>query len=117
VGAVTLPLATTTITIRRPPASDDGADPYDAKGAAVTVATGVRAVFSSPAGRELGPTGSAEAVDWRLLADPCDLRHYDTVVDETTAKPYGVVWAKARTDGDGGLDHVVAGVDEIEGAA
>ncbi len=83
----------------------------------------MRATFSSPGGGaqigggENGPTGSQEVVGWDLLADPCDLRHIDTVVDETTGREYAVSWAKARPDPDGDLDHVVAGVDEVEGGA
>ncbi len=121
---MTLPIATTTIKILRPPASDAGVDPYDpGKGALGTIASGVRAVFSKPSGGttvgggEHGPTGSQEAVGWTLLADPCDLRHIDTVVDETTTQEYAVAWAKARQDPDGNLDHVVAGVDEVRGGA
>ncbi len=121
---MTLPIATTSITIKRPPAADDGVDPYDpGKGAMTTVATGVRAAFVSPSGGtavgggEHGATGSQELVGWQLLADPCDLRHYDTVVDETTTQQYAVAWAKSRPDPDGDLDHVVAGVDEVRGAA
>ncbi len=118
-----LPLATTTIRILRPPEADDGADPYDAKSPPDTIVTGVRAAFVAPSGGasigggERGITGSQEVVGWRLLADPCDLRHYDTVVDETTDQQYSVAWAKPRPDPDGDLDHVVAGVDEVQGAA
>jgi hypothetical protein len=120
---VALPIATTTIAIKRPPAADDGKDPYDAKAPMTTVASGVRAAFVSPSGGasigggENGITGSQEVVGWQLLADPCDLQHYDTVVDETTTQQYSVAWAKARPDPDGDLDHVVAGVDEVRGAA
>jgi len=120
---VTIPLATHAITIKRPPASDDGKDPYDVKAPMTTVDTGVRAVFSAPGGGaslgagEHGDTGSQEAVQWQLLADPCDLRHTDTVYDEATGQPYAVAWAKARPDPDGDLDHVVAGVNEVRGAA
>lgn len=118
-----IPIATTTVTIKRPPAADDGKDPYDAKAAMTTVATGVRAAFVSPSGGasigggENGITGSQEVVGWQLLADPCDLQHYDTVVDETTTQQFSVAWAKSRPDPDGDLDHVVAGVDEVRGAA
>lgn len=117
---MTIPLATTTITIKRPPASADGTDPYEGSAALDTVATGIRATFSSPGGL-VGSAGRAtesqEVVDWRLLADPCDLQHYDTVVDDTTGAEFGVIWARARVDpDDGDLDHVVAGVDEIDGA-
>jgi hypothetical protein len=120
---VTIPVSTTTIAIKRPPAADDGKDPYDAKSALDTIATGVRAAFVSPSGGasigggENGITGSQEVVGWQLLADPCDLRHYDTVVNETTTQQFSVAWAKSRPDPDGNLDHVVAGVDEVQGAA
>lgn len=111
-------LASTTITIKRSPAADDAKDAYDVPTAGLTtVVTGVRALFASPSGAEHGETGSLEAVDWRLLADPCDLRHKDTVVDETTEQSYGVVWAKSRPGVGTDLAHVVAGVNEVEGAA
>ncbi len=117
--AVSIPLSSTTITIKRAPADLDGTDPYDPPSIDVddldTVETGVRALFASPSGTELGPAGSQESVDWKLLADPCDLQHADTVVDDTTGRLYGVVWAKPRPDED--LAHVVAGVNEVEGAA
>lgn len=120
---MTIPISSTLITVKRPPPADDGADPYDAKSPMTTVASGVRALFSSPSGGaslgggEFGDTGSQEAVQWTLLADPCDLRHYDTVYDEATGQPYAVAWAKARTDPDHELDHVVAGVNEVKGAS
>ncbi len=115
---MTLANADTTITIKRPPAADAAKDAYDVPTAALaTVATGVRALFTSPAGAEHGATESAEAVDWRLLADPCDLRHTDTVIDETTTRTFGVVWARARRGVGADLAHVVAGVNEVEGAA
>ena len=115
---MTLANADTTITIKRAPAADATKDAYDVPTAPLdTVATGVRAVFTSPSGAEHGATGSAEAVDWRLLADPCDLRHTDTVIDETTTRSYGVVWARARPGTGADLAHVVAGVNEVAGAA
>ena len=119
-----IPIATTTITIKRPPEADNNRDPYDPpSGPLATVTTGVRAAFTTPAGSaalgggEHGPTGSQEAVGWRLAADPCDLRHIDTVVDETTNQEYGVTWAKLRSDPDGDLDHVIADVVEVKGAS
>jgi hypothetical protein len=121
---MTLPLSTTTITVKRVPAADAGKDPYDSdKSPMDTVVAGVRAAFVSPSGGsaigggENGPTGSQEVVGWSLLADPCDLRHSDTVVDDTTGQEFAVAWAKARPDPDGDLDHVVVGVDEVRGAA
>jgi hypothetical protein len=110
--------AETTITIKRRGATDAAADPYDVPTSALTtVATGVPALFTSPAGAEHGAAGSAEAVDWRLLADPCDLRHIDTVVDEVTTRTYAVVWTRARRGVGTDLAHVVAGVNEVKGAA
>ena len=120
---MTIPLATTTITVKRPPPADDGADPYDAKSPMVIVVSGVRALFSSPSGGasigggEHGDTGSQESVGWHLLVDPCDLRHTDTVYDDTTGRAYAVAWAKARVDPDVELNHFVAGVNEVQGAA
>ena len=115
---VSITVATTTITILRPPEADDAADPYDEPTSPLeTVATGVPATFSSPSGSENGATGSQEDIEWRLLADPCDLQHHDTVVDDTTAERYGVTWTHARPDPDGDLAHVVAGVTRVVGAS
>ena len=113
---MTVPEARTTITVERP--GDVGTDPTDAPVLPpVTVATGVPAVLASPRTAEEGDVGSQETVTWRLLADPCDLTHIDTVVDETTTLRYAVVSGVVRRDVGGELDHMAADVRRVTGAA
>lgn len=105
---MTLPLATTSIAIVELQDGDDTVAP----GPGVTTLTGVPAHFSSPSGREQG----AEVVDKTLLAEPIPtLTHRHQVVDETTHERWQVVWVDQRHGL--GLDHTVAGVNRIRGAA
>jgi hypothetical protein len=108
-----IPLATTTITVRRVP-SDDTRDGYDPHPSAEDVATGVRAHLSSPGGREDRAGGSRQTSGARLLCDPVDLLHTDTVVDEST----GVEWAVGGVAAHVGLglDHTSADLQHISGA-
>jgi hypothetical protein len=119
VGLV-IPLATTTIAIERP--GDVGADALDPPAAVPdVVAAGVRAHFPGPSGAE---TRGDQSTVRRLLVDPCDLTHVDTVVDESTGLRYGVVWAVARAGdpiedelgGGESLAHVVAEVTRLDGS-
>lgn len=104
---VTLPYATTTVAVIAPATGDDTVAP----GAGATVASGVRAHFSSPTGTETG----AERVDSRLLCDPIpDLHHRHVVFDEVTFDRWSVEWVDQRSGV--GLDHTVAGVNRIRGA-
>lgn len=117
---MTIPLSTTTITVLRLPAietpgpGEEWLDPYDAQPARTEVATGVRAHFSSPTGREIVQGGEQERVDFVLLCDTLTvgLNHLDEVEDETTGELYEVVWARRRIGL--GLDHIEAGVRAVE---
>lgn len=101
-----IPLATTTITVRRPGA----AEPYEPASYS-TVATGIAAHISGPAGIEIG---GQEDVQHRLTADTVDLGHLDRITD-AEGQTYEVVWARPRVGL--GLDHTVAGLRQTEGIA
>lgn len=103
-------VATTTVTISRALPADDQ-DPYDTPATPAPVATGVRAVIGSEAGRLAVAGGAQETVTWRLTADPCDLRALDQVVDDQTGDTYQVQWARARTGL--GLDHTEARLQQV----
>lgn len=111
---VSIPLATTTITIQRPSVDPDR-DPYEEDPAPDTVAEGVRAHISSPSGREQIVGGEQEIVTFRLSCDPIDLQHVDTVVDDSTGEEYEVVWTLSRTGL--GMPHVQAGLRKTTGVA
>ena len=108
-----IPLATTTVTVRRVPA-DDTRDGYDPPPAAEDVATGVRAHLSSPSGREDRAGGSRQTSAARLLCDPVDLRHTDTVIDDTTGAEWAVTGVATHVGL--GLDHVAADLQRVSGA-
>lgn len=111
---MTLPLATTTITIKRVLADLSTTDPYEATAVPETIASGIRAHISSPSGSELvGGADSQESVTFRLDCDPTDLAHTDIVTDETTGQDYRVTWARSRSGL--GLDHVEAGLLQVTG--
>lgn len=106
-----IPLATTTIAIYRPAA---GTDPYEA-GSPALVASGVRAHIGSPSGADVRVGGDQQVITDRLNADLCSLEHGDTVTDLGTGTGYAVVWVRRRLGL--GLDHLVAGLVQAEGAA
>lgn len=115
-----IPLSTTTIRVERVPTVDDGGDPvdpYDPQPDAEIVAEAVRAVISSPTGRERNIGGTQSAVEFSLSCDPVDLRHTDTVHDEATGLTYQVVWVTSRPSGGLGLDHTRAGLKMVSGIA
>lgn len=98
---MSLPVATTTITVER----GTGGDAYDGQTFS-TVHSGVRAVIGSPSGAETNQGGSSEQQTARLNCDPIDLRHTDRVTDDQTAITYEVTFAARRLGL--GLDHTVA---------
>lgn len=111
-----IPLATTTIAVRRVTADLSTVDPYEATAAPETVASGVRAHISTPSGRErIAGTGAQEDVSFRLDCDPIDvgLRNTDLIDDEFTGTSYAVVWAEPRAGL--GLDHIEAALRKVEG--
>src|SRR5688500_14340017 len=109
-----LPLATTTITVKRVPADTDR-DAYDEKPAEITAHSGIPAHFSSPSGREIMRGGSQEVIDRHLDCEIIDLKHTDHVIDEQTDERYQIVWAHKRMGL--GLDRIEAGVKRVEGRA
>lgn len=112
---MTIPMATTTITVTRDAllATDD---PYDVpSGGPVTVAQGVRANISIAGGDErITGRSAVETVTFRLRCDPVDLVHGDSVVDETTNETYAVTFARTRRD-TVGLDHTLADLVQATG--
>lgn len=107
---MTLPLAVTTITVRRPPAGD----PYEPATAPV-IATGVRAVIGSPSGSERRIGGQLSEITDVLNCDVTDLDHRDLVDDEVTGESYSVEWVRKRIGL--GLDHVKAGLRQTKGGS
>lgn len=114
---MSLPLATTTIAISRGRVADQYADPYEGGGAADrdTVDSGIRAVIDAPTGREYVAGGEQTVTTFRLLADPCDLRRTDVVVDERSSITYRVMWTLPYYNPFGNADHVEAGLELVEG--
>lgn len=107
-----IPLATTTITVLRPPPEDVDAEPYS--GTETTglqpVAVAVRAVISRPTGREQ-LAGAEQAIgDLHLVCDLVDLHHLDSVSDDTTGERYRVVWTFTYPG-----EHTEAGLRRIQG--
>jgi len=105
---VSIPGATTTITVQTP----TQAEPYEAATWA-TVVSGIRAVIGigDTGGRESTATGAAETLNARLTADPVALTHDMRVIDDTTGDVYAVAWAVRRIGL--GLDHTTAGLRRV----
>lgn len=91
---MSIPLATTTITVLRSPAGDVYDEPYggDVPADWDTVVTGVRAVIDRAGGREQVAGGEQNRVDLALACDPCDVDHLDAIRDDRTGATYRVVW-------------------------
>jgi hypothetical protein len=109
-----IPLATTTVTVRRVD-SDPDRDPYDTQPAATVVASGVRATISTGRGQEDRAGSDRTIVQFRMSCDPFDggLLHTDTVEDERSGEVYEVKWAVARDALE--MPHFQAGMDQISG--
>lgn len=106
---MSIPFATTEITVQREPAN---AEPFDPETAPwEVVAQGVRAHISVSHGLE--PVSAQEVVAFRLDSDICDLDHLDRVLDERTGRVYEVAWVAPRYGL--GLDHMEAGLNRVEG--
>lgn len=116
---MSIPLATTTITVerRQAPASDD--DPWDtaddtAADEFVPVAQAVRAVISVRERQQPTGPGDSESVTFSLQCDPCDLTYLDQVTDDNTGQAYEVAWA-VELQGVAGLSSVKAGLTTRKG--
>jgi hypothetical protein len=105
-----IPLSSTTITVKEVP-TDATRDGYDVLPAATILASGVRAVISSPGGRERRAGGSQQDSSMHLDCDPCPLTHRSTVTDEKTGTVYTVNWVEARNGM--GLDRMEAGLQRV----
>lgn len=110
---MTLPTATTFITVLRSP-TDATTDPLDPPAAAQEVMSGVRAVISAPRGSERVEGSSQEVIQWRLNSDTVDIKHTDQVRDEKTGELYEVVWASLLGKGQD-LEHIEAGLKQVSG--
>lgn len=109
---MTVPIATTAVTVRRPAGAGD---PYETPTVS-TLATHVRAHISSPSGSETQTGGQSERVDAVLLCDViAGLDHWCLVDDEETGETWSVVWARRRRGL--GLDHMAAGLRATSGAS
>lgn len=109
-----IPVATTTVTVKRVP-SDPDRDPYDPQPDPVVVVSGVRAHITTARGSEDRGGSDRSHVHFRMSCDQYagGLLHTDTVEDEQSGEVYEVKWAVARTAL--GLDHIQAGMDQISG--
>jgi hypothetical protein len=117
---MTIPYATTTVSVLRRSVPDGDIDGYpDQEAVYAPVSTGTRAVVTSPirgvtSGGHTIREGSEQIVDvFKLVADPCDIQHTDRILDETTQIVYRVEWLAPRTGL--GLDHMDAGLSFVEG--
>jgi hypothetical protein len=108
-----IPLATTTIEIRRLAASEDGYDPPSDPPEVVVSA--VRAHLSAPTGAETLAGGAKERIDRHLDCDPVDVRQGDQVVDLTDEAVYVVAWSHLASGL--GLDRTEAGLRLVTGLA
>lgn len=109
---MSIPFNTSRISVIRPNPADE---PYEPAGEPAVVVSGIRAVISRATGAEAVVGGDQEIVHWKLDCDPCDINHHDQVRDDDTGDVYQVVWARLRRGL--GLDHVEAGLRQVEGVA
>lgn len=117
---MTIPYATTTVSVLRLSIPDGDPDGYpDQEPQYNPVTRGTRAVISSPvrgvqAGGDTERMGSEQVTNvFKLVSDPVDLQHTDRVLDETTLFVYRIEWLAPRIGL--GLDHISAGLSFVEG--
>lgn len=111
-----IPLSLLTIQVQRstPIASDDDiADGYDAAGAAVIVASGVRAVIGQPSASVVLAGGDRVVFSATFNSDPCDIQPGDTVVASDGTR-WIALWS--RFSGGFGLDHQEGELRLVQGA-
>lgn len=111
-----IPLSLTLLTIQRvtPVAGDDGQfDGYDAAGAPVTVASGIRAVIGQPSASVVLAGGDRVVYSATFDADPCSIQPGDVVIDSS-----GTVWSAlfATTVRGLGMDHTNGELRLVSGA-
>lgn len=117
---VSLPIPTTTITVKRR-AHDAAADAFDPDTSdPVTVVSGWPAHFSGLTAVE-SADGNSQTTKGTLLADPMDLRHIDLVINEADLSKWEVRTARAVEDPDRpppeNDSHVTADVVRVSGVA
>lgn len=79
------------------------------------VASGIRAHLSAPsAAAASAQEGNTTRVQFRLLADPCDIVDNMRIRDEQTGEEYQVDWSLTRPEP---LSHVIAGVSKATSTA
>lgn len=109
-----IPLATTTVTVKRVAETEPGEGRTT-----TTLARNVRAHIGSLSGSEqLRPGGGRSVTGYRLDCDLLPtgtLLHTDQVVDDTTGTTYEVTWAAEHRGL--GLDHIEAGLSLAVGVA
>jgi hypothetical protein len=107
-----IPLATTSISVRRSPAADDYAEPYSGTSTAGfdEVATGVPAVIYAPTGREAVAGGEQTVTELRFVCDLTDLKTTDFLVDDTTGVTYRVTWCVVYAG-----EHIEGAIKQVEG--
>lgn len=111
---MSIPLATTTIAVRRITADLSTVDPYEVTAVPETVASGIRAHIGSESGTEaIAGISAQEDIGWHLDCDITDLVVTDQVYDETTGLTFQVVWAAERHGL--GLDHIEGGLRRVVG--
>lgn len=106
-----IPLATTTITVLRLPASSDYEEPYagDTDVQRTATAENVRAVIDRPTGSAEIAGGQQNVADYGLKCDFVDLTYLDHIRDDTTGRVFRITWFLAYPD------HVEAGIRDVEG--
>lgn len=115
-SAISIPFQTTTVTVLRYTVPDGDIDGYpDTQPNWTPIATGVRAVISSPGGTTLRDGSLQTVLGFRLACDPTDLRHTDRVLDEHDQTLYECNWTMQRVGM--GLDHDEAELRTVEGFA
>jgi len=110
---MSIPVSTTTVTVKRPTTDPGTQDPWETPAGTSTLATGIRAVISPSSGSS-GAPGDTEVVEFKLVSDPTDIDYLDQIVDEFDDKVYEVVWA-ITTPGIAGLGHTAAGLKRSTG--
>lgn len=126
---MSIPIATTTISIEREEYVRDvdtpvDADPWgagydedadqvpDAASSWVVVESNIRANLGAPTGRQIA---GGTRIEYPLAADPCGLVAGDRLYDERTGRRFAVLWAVDTPGVAGLLASVQAGVYEVTG--
>jgi hypothetical protein len=107
-----IPLATTTISVRRPDTSGT-VEAFEPETLAL-VASGVRANIGTVRGGDESVGRDLAIVEATLTCDPVEMANHDVVVDERTSQVWEVLWVQGRTGL--GLNHTAAGLRRTEGA-